>query len=780
MKSQKLHPRTLFLAMVGLVATGSPAAQGTQGSPGVSSQLQSILGGTLKENAGAASISTAFTPSGQPLFVDVMLAKMTLDEAQKEQFRKYSDQVTKAIEAAYTQNGFPKDDLAVALGGLLETCYELDQGTFTLASTNKARDKRNTAAVIGQVRRALASAPAFAEISDHDRQLAYEACTFTIGHLAVNWKEAGDDAAKREAVRQSAREQIQAIFRLNVSDLLRKPNGEFGTKIATSSPPQEAPKNAANGWETQTLSNGVTQLTPTGLAEGEVFTVTIFPRQPLNSKPIEEWIFGAVEADNSKPGKVVGTPKVQSSSGNIAVGTVAFQAADGKPLAGIYQAVSVDKETGRLIRIVSSPSGDLIKRYMDSIKKVSSAVIEADKKAAVADGRGLDMEKLPPTPSGMRPGGALKPGIYAGNQLYGKDVLDRKRLYLYGNGEYRMFNKEGKQTNSSVRLDYRYDARSGKLDMSNGIQDMMMNNRYEPSDDYCLYGIDAQGKPFVYAFSDRGVSTSVTTLRYVGPVDLPSPTEEKEAKERIEAEAKRYKWVTSPGQGLKPTQIKGILLNQELTSGTETKLLYDVYMVLNDGTIYNGFPVAPDEFDASLSRRHEPEKWGHWKKVGNGFAAAWPDAPTRYKAIKGDLMKPGAKGMKLTGRYGSAESSNNFTFSSYRIWGVTFTPDGHFKKDVRGGSGSATVPIEGSGMPFISSQYDDEGSATSASGENFVVASSKKNKSDGSRAGTYTIDGYTMVLHYGNGKTVRQPFFVDPGGDPGVWFEGAKLSKDKK
>lgn len=522
------------------------------------------------------------------------------------------------------------------------------------------------------------------------------------------------------------------------------------------------------------------QLTPPDLTEGQTFTLTVFPRKPLNKKQIEEWVLTAIEGDGIKPGKVIGTPKVQSPSGNVAVASVTFQTGDGKPLIGIYEAITVDKETGRLIRVVSSPDGDLIKRYMEPVKRATTIVMDADKKSAVAEGRGLDMEKLPPTPTGMRPGGALKPGIYAGNQIYGKDVLDRKRLYLYDNGEYRMFNKEGKQTNSSVRLDYKYDPRSGKFDMSNGIQDMMMNNRYDPSDDYCLYGYDAEGKPLVYAFSDRGVSTSVTTLRYVGPVDMPSPTEEKETKERIEAEAKRYKWVAPAGQGLKPSQIKGILLNQQLTSGTETKLVYDVYMVLNDGTIYNGLPVAPDEFDASLSRRHEPEKWGHWKKVGDGFAAAWPDAPTQYKPIKGDLMKPGTKGLTLSGRYGSAESSNNFTFSSYRIWGVTFTPDGHFKKDVRGGSGSATVPIEGSGMPFISSQYDDEGSATSASGDNFVVASSKKNKVDGSRAGTYTIEGYTMVLHYGNGKTVRQPFFIDAGRDPGVWFEGAKLAKDKK
>ena len=96
--------------------------------PEISSQLQNLLSGTLNvPGSGASAVPTTFTPTRKSLYLDSMLARLTLDAAQQKQFRAYVAQVSNLVETAYQENGFAHHDLGVALGGLLETCYELDQ-----------------------------------------------------------------------------------------------------------------------------------------------------------------------------------------------------------------------------------------------------------------------------------------------------------------------------------------------------------------------------------------------------------------------------------------------------------------------------------------------------------------------------------------------------------------------------------------------------------------------------------------------------------------------------
>ncbi len=802
--------------------------------PGVSSQLQGLLGGVLKPSKSTAPpASTKFVSTGRPLFVEELLSKMTLEADPKEQFRKYAASVMQLVETAYKENGYETNDLGVALGGLLDVCYEMDQGTFKLGAADKAEeaaDKKRTKAAVRQMQRALGAAPAFKSVSDKSKQLAYEACTFTMGHLAVSWQQAGKDEEKRKAVRQLARQQLAGLFRFDPDGITRNAAGEFvpkkkaeaanetpgnGAAVETpgsdaaplevrpdppaetqpeTAPPAESSANqpapitppsanspASGGWKTARLAGGVLLMTPQNLANGETFNVAIFPLQSLSGKPIEAWLTEAVASDPFKPGKPA-APAIKAASANIASGTVGYALSGGASLLGVYTAISMDRETARLIRVLTPPDGKALTRYQEDVKKITNALIQADRKAAVTAGRGVDVEKVPDSPPGMSPGGKLQPGIYAGTQLYGDEANGRYRLYLYPNGQYRMFNAEGKQINSDVRLGYAYDHRTGKLDLESGMQFDMRNDRFDPNEDLCLYGQDATGKPYVYARSNRGFKYATTTLRYAGPLDKPSPKDEEEKKAWAEAEAKRYKWVVPPGQGLKPSEIAGIVHNQTLNqfyngSGLSVSSTHDLYLLLTDGTVYNGLPVAPDELDVARSRRQEPEKWGRWKRSGSAFVAAWPDAPNQFKTLKGALTKPGAKGTKLVGRFGTGATSGSLLGGSYRLWGVTFTPEGRFRKDNRGGYGSS-LSAQNSGMASINSTYDDEGSATSATGENFVVATSKKNKPGADRSGIYSVDGYTLTLRYDDGRVTRLPFFFEDAKRDALWFEGALLAAD--
>ncbi len=203
----------------------------------------------------------------------------------------------------------------------------------------------------------------------------------------------------------------------------------------------------------------------------------------------------------------------------------------------------------------------------------------------------------------------------------------------------------------------------------------------------------------------------------------------------------------------------------------------ETYLLLKDGTLKDGLPVAPDEMDASLSRRREPVKWGRWRKQRTQVLAAWPDRPNHYEALVGTMAIAGKPGERLSGRYAAGSTTGSSLMGgSYRIWGVTFTPDGRFKKDNRGGSSSGTF---GQTMNDFSvdTAYNDEGSVTSFSTPSTVGYARRKTKGS-NRAGTYTISGYTLVLHYDNGRVARLPFFFASEKRKQLFFDGDMLSLD--
>ena len=110
------------------------------------------------------------------------------------------------------------------------------------------------------------------------------------------------------------------------------------------------------------------------------------------------------------------------------------------------------------------------------------------------------------------------------------------------------------------------------------------------------------------------------------------------------------------------------------------------------------------------------------------------------------------------------------------MWGVTFTRDGRFVKDNRGGSSSGSLGTTMNDFS-VNSTYDDDGSVTSFSSPG-AVGYAKNKKRGSSRAGTYTINGYTLTLHYDSGKTAQLPFFFEDAKRDQVYFEGALLAHD--
>lgn len=251
-------------------------------------------------------------------------------------------------------------------------------------------------------------------------------------------------------------------------------------------------------------------------------------------------------------------------------------------------------------------------------------------------------------------------------------------------------------------------------------------------------------------------------------------TSARNADDLSEGEAASRGWKAAPGRGVKDAQIAAIALDSRVSGTSEVN--EKVYLLLKDGTIHADLPVPPDQFDAALSRQHEPNKWGRWRKVGGGYEVSWAGKP--FEQLPCDIMLPAPRGIRLSGRYSTGRSSGMIGMGgSYSLWGVTFTPDGRFSKDRSGGASGANI-YGADGSTFSTNMtYDDNGSSVVLGGPDVVGGVSQKNRNPkADREGAYFISGYTLTLRYDNGLVARWPFFFVDAQHKTLWFEDATLA----
>lgn len=226
------HLTLAFLGGTGVVLAGSAPSAYAQTPPAGTPSSSAITG--IARNAfenpdiGAPSGSTIFTPvSPNNLFAEQLVAKIG-DAEKQQQMRSFVTQIDQMVEKAYTDYGYSKNDVGVAFGGFLEACWEISNGSYKIGNgTNE--DKAKTRAAIRQIQNALLAAPAYKSLPAKNKQLFYEACTFMIGQLSLQWQQAGSDATKKSAVQQTARDQLQSFFGVGAASLTRRPDGTFAS-----------------------------------------------------------------------------------------------------------------------------------------------------------------------------------------------------------------------------------------------------------------------------------------------------------------------------------------------------------------------------------------------------------------------------------------------------------------------------------------------------------------------------------------------------------------------
>ena len=195
--------------------------------------------------------------------------------------------------------------------------------------------------------------------------------------------------------------------------------------------------------------------------------------------------------------------------------------------------------------------------------------------------------------------------------------------------------------------------------------------------------------------------------------------------------------VTAPGQGLKPSEIKGIVLHSEYTMGVGGMMIivYRPYLLLTDGRLYAHPDVPPYDLDVARSLQVERSKWGTWKLEGKTMTVQYgydrngnPDKASTWTSF---TWARGAKpGEKMVGSWGTISGGGNTAFGGGSIVvstnNFTFNNQGQFTT-LSAGGGSYSGPTG-----RVSAYSNRDG------------------------AGTYTLDGFSVEFKYNNGKVVRR------------------------
>jgi hypothetical protein len=547
----------------------------------------------------------------------------------------------------------------------------------------------------------------------------------------------------------------------------------FAALVCLSAPALAFAQTTPDGWQVRRTPDGREIFTPRQGAQGET-AIIYFPRERLDGRGLDTWLGSFLDRDvPPRGGQWQGAPTIKAEGGTAHAHRQYLDASGSRGFA-VYMAISVDGASGRIARwtMSSEAVGQRHAATGQALFVELAALEKASARGGQADARSRPDARPPtaaPGRSGLRPGGPLQPGRYEGDLVMGKPVRHIV-LLLHDNGEYEFL--EGKGNSVDPYGKYKYQPASGKLDVSG----VLYNSKYDPDEDFCLYGRDASGTPAIYAEDDYGIGVKKVWLRRVGDVDR-APHTVAAAKEKADrAEAARYKYVTAPGRGLRTSQIEAVYYAWDLVTRFDGQHIDESLLVLlSDGTVHDGTPVTPADLDVARSRREEPETWGRWRRRGGGYAFTWPKG-SRHLTANGRVLRPARKGLRLSGQWSASSGSHVEGIStSWRTSGIKLGSDGRFEKFRSGGFSAGEGGTEG----MSTTVYDDDGSATSSSTPTFAGGGRRKTANRGDRTGTYELDGYTITLRFDDGSVTRHAFAIDDD-RRSIWLDDEMLDKPRR
>jgi hypothetical protein len=214
-------------------------------------------------------------------------------------------------------------------------------------------------------------------------------------------------------------------------------------------------------------------------------------------------------------------------------------------------------------------------------------------------------------------------------------------------------------------------------------------------------------------------------------------------------------------------RIKGVLFSWHQTYGAEGFGLSETtYLLFKDGTCTTELSKSLE--DPAASKADDPKAWGRWRKQGALFEVAFEGSFFTPPGQK--IREPARRGERLSGKWSASSGGSVGPDAIY--WSnssVTFSKDGRFETYSSGGSGAT------SGDTTSTTVYDDEGSATAVVNPNIGGGGKRRSgRTSADRTGTYSLDGYTLELHYDSGRVERHLFHTTPERDY-IFFRGTEM-----
>jgi hypothetical protein len=245
-------------------------------------------------------------------------------------------------------------------------------------------------------------------------------------------------------------------------------------------------------------------------------------------------------------------------------------------------------------------------------------------------------------------------------------------------------------------------------------------------------------------------------------------------------EKPEFRYIAADHKGVARSAIAGVLYSwHQHWVGMSLQIQEDAYLLLQDGTARLGLPpVPPEDLDAAAERSADPTRWGRWKKSGGKYLIQRAGETKFSEPVHAVLRAPGKTDEKLGATYGHWSSQSYGTVGGW--WShasITFTRDGRFSRSHTGGASRNGF---GADAIHAASAYNDEGSSTSIVGPQVGGGTTRRSGSTAAdRQGSYRIDGYTLELHYDNGRVERRFFYADDE-RRSIWFDSGEMFLPRK
>ncbi|PAT34104.1 hypothetical protein [Vandammella animalimorsus] len=512
------------------------------------------------------------------------------------------------------------------------------------------------------------------------------------------------------------------------------------------------------GWSRQAQQQGVVSYSPAGLGE-RIFMVVALDPLPMQGQTPQQWTQAMAEQLSQGYGKIAAREALQHKAPLWS--TTHRIDAQGRALVATYTALPLDDGRARLVFLVSEQSETLLAQHGQQGAQVLAAALAEGQPSSQGGAASL----AAPPASPVEPASPTKPErtpehtrerSYAGLAADGATIGGAFTFGQYrcqvenGRHPYEVTlelypNKELRSSMSRLKTGrFSYHPDKGTVNIDEKIH--LLNFEYRGQVQMVsVYFKDRQGRAYIRGEDlDEGEGT---TCRHVGPSASPSPSEEAAA----QAEERRFKWVTPPGQGVQPGQIEAILHSAEFVNDSLGMRLEEEHLLLlKDGWAYAGLRVPPADLDVRASRANEPGKWRRWRKQRGQYQLekvdTWEDAP-------GTPARPARADQRLHGAYTASSYHGNIYTSGY-----AFKDTLYFKRDGTLGSsssmrGGTTAMNSGTFSANVASDRSDE------------------------RPVQYRLDGYTLERRYPDGQSTRSLFFFWGEGEQHITINGTTYSQ---